>query len=73
MNVERIKRMAVNAGAFSNEYFSEGHVEFDDDCLARFARAVAEECAKASENYDLGTPEGHAIAAAIRNLYREQA
>jgi hypothetical protein len=33
--------------------------------------AVAEErerCARMAEGYDLGTPEGHAIAAAIRKV-----
>lgn len=42
-----------------------------EEPLLRFAAAIRaatkEEDASMAENYDLGTPEGHAIAAAIRS------
>lgn len=55
MDIERIKRMAMNAGANKGDSFVGisgdclgkvyGHF-MDDESLARFTRAVAEECAK---------------------------
>lgn len=63
-----LKQMAVNAGA---QVWEErlGEINFvNDGALCRFARAIAEVCAKRAEN------RGDKVSAeVIRNIYREQA
>lgn len=44
----------------------ERQVNILTDALAEAKADEREACAKYAENFDLGTPEGHAIAAAIR-------
>lgn len=82
--IDRLKRMAVNAGASREDQFVDmpsgpGNPEvlmFDADSLGRYTRAIAEDCAKQCKTpWDDPSSAGvtaERCADVIRNLYREQ-
>ena len=67
-----IERLAREAGMEYDPHWFSWSVE--DENIERFAALVRaqamERCAGIAENFDLGTPEGHAIAECIRRALK---
>jgi hypothetical protein len=69
--IDRLKRMAMNAGGIPFTQVFDG-VAFPDDALERFARAIAEECATVCGEMADADFSADDCEMAIRKLYREQ-